>query len=298
MRVFVTGASGFIGSAIVKELISAGHQVLGLARSEESAEKLIAAGAGVHMGTLENVESLKRGAAAADGVIHTAFIHDFKDIAAAGRTDAEAIAAMGEALEGTGKALVVTSGVAHLIPGQVSTEEDAPNPNAAAKHRIPSEEVTLALAARGVRSSIIRLSPSVHGEGDYGFVPMLINIARQKGVSVYVGDGLNRWPAVHRLDAARLFRLAVEKGVAGSCYHGVAEQGIACREIAEAIGRQLNIPVVSKTHQEAMEHFGWLGNFFAIDCPASSQLTQHQLNWHPTHPGLIADLDMGHYFKQ
>ncbi|MFY0254783.1 SDR family oxidoreductase [Chitinophaga sp. 30R24] len=296
MRVFVTGATGFIGSAIVKELIGVGHQVLGLARSAASAKLLIAAGAEVHMGTLDDLESLKRGAAAADGVIHTAFIHDFSDLAAAGRTDKLAVIAMGEALEGTGKALVVTSGIAHLIPGQVGTEEDAPNPNSAAKHRIPSEEVTLALAARGVRSSVLRLAPSVHGEGDHGFVPALIAIAREKKVSAYIGEGLNRWPAVHRLDAAHLFRLAVEKGIAGSRYHGVAEEGIPCREIAEAIGRHLNVPVVSKTREEAVEHFGWIGNFFATDCPASSKLTQERLDWRPSQPGLIADLDMGHYF--
>jgi nucleoside-diphosphate-sugar epimerase len=297
MRVFVTGATGFIGSAIVQELIGAGHQVLGLARSDAAAASLAAAGADVHRGSLDDLESLRSGAAASDGVIHTAFIHDFSHLAAAGETDRHAIETLGGALAGSGRPLVVTSGIAHLTPGRLGTEDDAPDPNSAAVHRIPSEGATLALASRGVRASLVRLPPSVHGEGDHAFVPALIGIAREKGVSAYVGDGLNRWPAVHRLDAAHLFRLALEKGAAGARYHGVADEGVPLRDIAEVIGRHLNLPVVAKSREEAAGHYGWLAHFVGIDCPASSAQTQEQLGWHPTHPALISDLDQGHYFE-
>jgi len=296
MRVFVTGASGFIGSAIVQELIGAGHQVLGLARSDAAAQLLVAAGAEVHRGTLHEPERLKSGAAASDGVIHTAFVHDFSNLPAAGNTDRLAIEALGAALAGSGRPLVVTSGTAHLPPVGLATEAAAPDPNAVVTHRIPSEATTLSMASRGVRAMLLRLPPSVHGDGDHGFVPALIGIAREKGVSAYVGDGLNRWPAVHRLDAAHLYRLLFEKGSAGARYHGVAEEGVPFRDIAEIIGRRLNLPVVSKSREEAPGHFGWLGHFVSIDRPTSSAQTQEQLGWRPKQPGLVADLNEGSYF--
>jgi nucleoside-diphosphate-sugar epimerase len=298
MRVFVTGATGFIGSAIVQDLINAGHQVLGLARSDEAASALTAAGAEVHRGTIEDLDSLKRGAAASDGVIHTAYIHDFSNIAASGVKDKLAVEALGTALIDSGRPLVVTSGIAALPAGRLGKETDTPDPLSPGKHRIPSEEVVAAMALRGVRSSVVRLPPSVHGDSDrHGFVPALIAIARQKGISAYVGDGLNRWPAVHLLDAARVFRLAMEKGVAGSTFHAVGDEGVPTRDIAEMIGRRLQLPVVAKSATEAADHFGWLGHFFAIDCAASSALTQEQLGWRPGHPGLIADLEKDSYFQ-
>jgi nucleoside-diphosphate-sugar epimerase len=294
MRVFVTGATGFIGTAVVRELIAAGHQVLGLARSDAGARSLIAAGAQVHRGSLEDLESLRSGAAAADGVIHTAFIHDFDNYAPAAEADRRAIETLGGALAGSERPLVVTSGTL-LVQRQKSlaTEEDAPTSNFPRK----SEEAALALAARGVRASVLRLPPSVHGNGDHGFVPRLISIAREKGVSVFIGDGLNRWPAVHRIDAAHLYRLMLEKSSIGARYHGVADEGVPTREMAEVIGRGLNVPVVSKSGEEASDHFGWIARFFAIDGPASSALTQEQLGWRPVQPGLIADLNAEHYFE-
>jgi len=294
MRVFVTGATGFIGTAVVRELIDAGHQVLGLARSDAGAKSLIAAGADVHRGSLEDLESLRSGATAADGVIHTAFIHDFNNYAPAAEADRRAIETLGGALAGSDRPLIVTSGTL-LVQGQgsLATEEDGSNPNFPRK----SEATALALAARGVRSSVLRLSPSVHGNGDHGFVPRLISIAREKEVSAFIGDGLNRWPTVHRLDAAHLYRLMLEKGSAGARYHGVADEGVPTREIAEAIGRGLNVPVVSKSGEEAADHFGWIARFFSIDGPASSALTQRQLGWRPVQPGLIADLSAAHYFE-
>ena len=294
MRVFLTGASGFIGSAIVRELIDAGHQVLGLARSDAAAQSLVAAGVSVHRGSLEEVESLRTGAAAADGVIHTAFIHDFSNYGPAAEADRCAIEALGSALAGSDRALIVTSGtLLAQRQGPIATEEDVHNPNFPRK----SEDAALDLAAHGVRASVLRLPPSVHGSGDHGFVPNLINIAREKGVSAFIGDGLNRWPAVHRLDAAHLYRLVLEKGGAGATYHGVADEGVPTREIAEAIGRGLNVPVVSKSHEAAVNHFGWIARFFAIDGPASSALTQERLGWRPVQPGMIADLNAEHYFK-
>jgi nucleoside-diphosphate-sugar epimerase len=294
MRVFVTGATGFIGSAIVRELIDAGHQVLGLARSDAASESLVAAGAEVHRGSLEDLESLRSGAAAADGVIHTAFIHDFSNYGPAAEADRRAIETLGGALADSDRPLIVTS--ATMLAqrhGSLATEQDAPNPSFPRK----SEEAALALAARGVRASVLRLPPSVHGNGDHGFVPRLIRIAREKGVSAYIGDGLNRWPAVHRLDAAHLYRLVFEKRTAGATYHGVANEGVPTREIAEVIGRHLNVAVASKSREQAADHFGWMAPFFGMDGPASSAQTQERLGWRPVQPGLIADLNAEHYFE-
>ena len=292
MRVFVTGATGFIGSAIVQELLGAGHQVLGLARSDAGAKSLADAGAEVHRGSLEDLDSLKRGAAAVEGVIHTAFIHDFSDFAANARADKLAIEAMTATLAGSGKRLIVTSGTLGLPPGRPGTEDDSPGSASPRK----SEETGLAAATQGVRAMVIRLSPSVHGDGDHGFVPILIKFAREKGFAIYVGEGKNRWPAVHRLDAATLYRLALEKGTSGARFHGVADEGIPTREIAEVIGRRLNVPAVSKTPGEAAALLGFIGQVLGMDGSASSALTQERLGWRPIQPGLIHDLEKGRYF--
>jgi nucleoside-diphosphate-sugar epimerase len=297
MRVFVTGATGFIGAAVVQELIGAGHQVLGLARSDAAQSSLGAAGAQAHRGALDDPESLRRGAAGADGVIHAAFVHDFSNMAAAAETDRLAIEALGAAMAGSGRPLVVTSTIGLLAQGG-HTEDDALDFSSVDAHRIASEGAALWLASRGVRASVVRLPPSVHGDGDQAFVPALIRLAREKGYSAYLGEGRNRWPAVHRLDAAHLYRLALEKGAAGARFHGVAEAGVPTRDIADLIARRLNVPVVSLPMAQAAAHFGWLGRFFALDVTASSTLTRQQLGWQPRQPGLLSDMERGrHYFE-
>ena len=296
MRVFVTGATGFIGSAIVRELINSGHQVTGLARSEASAAALALAGAEVHRGALDDLDSLRSGAAAADGVVHTAYNHDFSNMAAAAEADRRAIETFGSVLEGSGRPLVIASGVMGLTPGRLATERDGLDLTPASSPRLATEHMALSFSARGVRSSAVRLAPTVHGEGDHGFVPRVISIARQKGVSAYIGDGANRWPAVHRLDAAHLFCLALESAPAGTPLHGVAEEGVAVRAIAEMIGRHLGVPLVSIKPEDASEHFGFLGAFLQVDGPASSTITREVMGWQPKQPGLLEDLDQDHYY--
>lgn len=296
MRVFVTGATGFVGTAVVQELISAGHQVLGLARSDASAAKLVKAGAEVLRGDLEDLDSLRAGAAAADGVIHAGFIHDFTRFREVCETDKKVITTIGEVLAGSDRPFIVTSGTALVSPGQLATEDIISPVNPAWPRA--SEEAAAAVCNLGVRAASVRLSPSVHGDDDkHGFVPILINIAREKGFSAYIGEGLNRWNAVHRLDAAHLFRLALENAVAGARYHAAAEEAVTVRSVAEAIGQQLNIPVKSIAPEAAAEHFGWFAQMAAIDCPASSKLTQERLNWRPTHSTLLSDIENGIYTR-
>jgi nucleoside-diphosphate-sugar epimerase len=306
MRIFVTGASGWIGSAVVPELIGAGHRVVGLARSDASAAALTSAGAEVHRGTLDDLDALREGAGASDGVIHLAFKHDLAfsgDFEGAADADRRAVETIGEALAGTDRPFLIASGTLGVAPGRVATEQDGhdSNPAAAAwgtgpQARQRTAELVLSLASRGVRSSVVRLPPTNHGDGDNGFLAFLIGIAREKGASGYIGDGSNRWPAVHRLDTARLFGLAVQQAPAGSTLHAVAEEGVPIREIAEVIGRHLDVPVVSVSPEDAGEHFTWMAGFLSADSPASSTLTRELLGWEPTHPGLIADLEEGHYF--
>ncbi len=307
MRVFVTGASGWIGSAVVPELIGAGHQVTGLARSDASAAALVAGGARVQRGTLDDLDGLRAAAADADGVIHLAFKHElafsgnYEDAADA---DRRAVETFGEALEGSGRPLVIASGLLGLVRGRVTTERDGheSDPARAAlgrgpRTRLATAEVALSLASRGVRSSVMRLPPTVHGDGDHGFIARVIETARETRVSGYIGDGSNRWPAAHVVDAAQLFRLALEQAPAGSTLHAVADEGVPIRDVAEVIGRHLGLPTASVAPEDAPGHFTWLADFLAMDSPASSALTRERLGWRPVHQGLIDDLDEGHYFE-
>jgi nucleoside-diphosphate-sugar epimerase len=304
MRVFVTGASGWIGSAVVPELIGAGHRVTGLARSDASAAALTAAGAEVRRGTLDDLDILRSAAAASEGVIHLAFKHDIAfsgDFQGAADADRGAVEIFGEVLAGSGRPFVIASGTLGLTPGRLATERDGhgsgPAVGGGPEVRRATAEFTLSLASRGVRSSVLRLPPTVHGDGDHGFMATIVGIARATAVSGYIGDGTNRWPAAHRLDAAHLFRLALEKAPAGSTLHAVADEGVPIRDIAEVIGRHLDLPVASISPENASGHFTWLAHFLGLDSPASSELTRELLGWQPTQPGLLDDLDKGHYFN-
>ena len=307
MRVFVTGASGWIGSAVVPELIRAGHEVVGLARSDASAAALTAAGVQVQRGTIDDLDILRSAAAASDSVIPLAFKHDIAfsgGFESAADADRRAVETFGEALAGSDRPFVIASGTLVLAPGRVGTERDGRDPGSVAHMsggphaRAATALLTLSLAARGVSSTVLRLPPTVHGDGDNGFMAALVGIARAKGVSGYLGDGSNRWPAVHRLDAAHLFRLALERAPAGSVVHAVADEGVAMRDIAAVIGRHLSLPAVSVPASQAGEHFSWLANFVGVDAPASGALTRELLGWQPTQPGLLDDLDKGHYFNR
>jgi nucleoside-diphosphate-sugar epimerase len=297
MRVFVTGATGWVGSAVVKDLLAAGHQVMGLARSDSGATALAAIGASVLRGSLSDLTALKKGAAESDGVIHTAMNHDFSKFAQNCAEDGHAIEALGEALAGSGRPLLVSSGLALIAEGALGTETDPPVADSESFPRV-SEKTARALTARGVHATTVRLPPSVHGVGDHGFVPHLISVAREKGMSAYVGDGQNRWPAVHVNDAARVYRLALTHDTAEGPYHAVAEEGIPFRQIAEVIGRRLNLPVTSLSKDEATTHFGWFAMFAAMSVAATSERTRALLDWQPGQPGLIADIDQPAYFEK
>ncbi|OIJ68946.1 SDR family oxidoreductase [Streptomyces mangrovisoli] len=295
MRVFVTGATGFVGRALVRDLLDAGHEVLGLARSDTAAAALTSAGADVHRGDLEDLDALRAGAAAADGVVHTGFVHDFADFRASVRKDLRAVETLGHALAGSGRPFVSTSVTGLLAPSRPGTEEDRGVPGAPGSARLAAEEAALATAARGVRASVVRL-PLVHGPGDHGFLTVLVGIARDKGVCGHAGDGANLWPAVHVTDAARLYRLALEQAPAGSVLHAVADEGVPMREIAAVVGRRLDLPVTGVAIEDVDAHFGWLGHFATMDNPVSSTRTRALLDWRPTRPGLLADFDQDHYF--
>ena len=297
MRVFVTGASGWIGSAVVAELLAAGHEVTGLARSDESLAAIEAAGASAHRGSLDDLGSLRSGAEASDAVIHLAFKHDFSDYAGAGRTERAAVTTLADALVGSDRALLLASGTAMIAPGRIATENDASSAVGPDSARGGSEQFALEYAERGVRTVGLRFAPTVHGENDHGFMSTIAGVAREKGVSGYIGDGSNRWSAVHRLDAANLVRLALEKAPAGSVVHAVGEEAVTGRQIAELIGRGLDVPVESIAPADAAAHFGWIGAFFGLDIPASSAITRQQLGWTPTHPTLAEDLEAGYYTR-
>lgn len=294
MRVFITSASGWIGSAVTTELLASGHEVVGLARSDASAAAITALGAEVRRGDLTDPGSLRAAAEGADGIIHTAFIHDFSAHEDAAAVDFAAVNLFGDLLDGTGKPLVIASG----ILGAVSVETDRPDPATAWSPRLKTEAALLGFADRGIRSSSVRLAPTVHGDGDHGFLARLVEIDREKGSAAYVGDGTTTWPAVHVLDAAHLFRLALENAPAGSVLHAIDDEGVRMLDIAEVIGRHLGVPTASVAPDDAVEHFGWLGRFLAIDSKATSTITRELLGWEPTHPGLLADLEAGHYFRQ
>ncbi len=306
MRIFVTGASGWIGSAIVPELLGAGHEVVGLARSEASALRLETAGAIVQRGDVDDPDGLAKAAADSDGVIHLAFQHEVAwsgNFAAAATADRQAVEAMGAALAGSDRPLVLASGMLGLAPGRVAIENDGLVPNAEvranpASRRLATALFTLSLSGTGVRSSVLRFPPTVHGDGDHGFIASLVDIARTRGVAGYVGDGANRWPAVHRSDAARLARLAVENAPAGSVLHAAGDEGVPFRAIAEAMGRHLGVPAASIAPAEAVEHFGHLGHFVALDSPATAAITRELLGWEPTGPSLLDDLEQDHYYRQ
>ncbi|HZE05974.1 MAG TPA: SDR family oxidoreductase [Solirubrobacteraceae bacterium] len=298
MRLFVTGASGWIGSAVVGELLAHNHQVLGLARSDASADQIAAAGAEVRRGEVTNLNILRAAAAECDGVVHLAFRHDVAfagDFGTAVASDHAAIEAIGDALAGTDKPLAIASGLAGLRAGEIATEDDRPQPTPGAGGRVINERTALSLAERGVRSMSVRFAPTVHGAGDHGFIARIVAADHEHGAAAYVGDGENRWPAVHVTDAARLVRLGIERAPAGSVLHAAGEEGVAFRHIAEAIGRRLQLPSTSIPAEQAGEHFGFLGAFVGLDAPASSTRTRELLGWQPTGPGLIADIAAGAY---
>lgn len=297
MRVFVTGASGWVGSSVTRQLIGRGHEVVGLARSDKSADVIAATGAAVLRGDLTDLDSLASGAKNADAVIHCGFIHNFSDFGRSVEVDKQAIETLGTALAGTDRPLLVTFGTAGMAFGRPSTEEDEPNPEVYQGPARVSEQVGLAQAEKGVRAGVVRLPPTVHGRGDHGFIATIVNIARQKGASAYVGTGENRWPAVYRDDAAAVYVLALEEGVRHPRYHAVADEGVPFRQIAEVIGRKLNLPVISVAREQAGEHFGWMGNFAQFDAPSSAKLTAEWLGWRPTGPSLLEDLEEGSYFE-